>query len=37
MSKSAYFDKEAQDALVAGINLVGNAVKTTFITLLVCI
>lgn len=29
MSKSAYFNKEAQDALVAGINLVGNAVKTT--------
>ena len=29
MSKSAYFDKEAQDALVDGINLVANAVKTT--------
>lgn len=29
MSKSAYFDKEAQDALVKGINLVANAVKTT--------
>lgn len=29
MSKSAYFNKEAQDALVAGINLVGNAAKTT--------
>ena len=29
MSKSAYFDKEAQNALVEGINLVANAVKTT--------
>ena len=29
MSKSAYFNKEAQDALVDGINLVANAVKTT--------
>lgn len=29
MSRSAYFDREAQDALVKGINLVGNAVKTT--------
>ena len=29
MSRSAYFDKEAQDALVKGINLVADAVKTT--------
>ena len=29
MSRSAYFNKEAQDALVEGINLVANAVKTT--------
>ena len=29
MSRSAYFDKEAQNALVEGINLVANAVKTT--------
>ena len=29
MSKSAHFNKEAQDALVKGINLVANAVKTT--------
>ena len=29
MSRSAYFDKEAQNALVDGINLVANAVKTT--------
>ena len=29
MSRSAYFNKEAQDALVDGINLVANAVKTT--------
>lgn len=29
MSRSAYFDKEAQDALVNGINMVADAVKTT--------
>lgn len=29
MSRSAYFDREAQDALVKGINLVADAVKTT--------
>ena len=29
MSRSAYFDKEAQDALVKGINLVADSVKTT--------
>jgi len=29
MSRSAYFDKEAQDNLVNGLNLVANAVKTT--------
>lgn len=29
MSRSAYFDKEAQDALVKGLNLVADAVKTT--------
>ena len=29
MSRSAYFNKEAQNALVDGINLVANAVKTT--------
>ena len=29
MSRSAYFNKEAQNALVEGINLVANAVKTT--------
>ena len=29
MSKSAYFNKEAQDALVQGVNLVANAVKST--------
>ena len=29
MSRSAYFDKEAQNALVEGINLVANAAKTT--------
>jgi len=29
MSTSAHFDKEARDALVKGINLVANAVKTT--------
>lgn len=29
MSRSAYFNKEAQDALVKGINLVADAVKTT--------
>lgn len=29
MSKSSYFDKEAQEALVKGLNLVGNAVRTT--------
>lgn len=29
MSKSAYFNKEAQDALVKGVNLVANAVKST--------
>lgn len=29
MSRSAYFNKEAQDSLVKGINLVANAVKST--------
>lgn len=29
MSRSAYFDKEARDALVEGANLVADAVKTT--------
>ncbi len=29
MSRSAYFDKEAQDSLVAGLNLVANAVGST--------
>ena len=29
MSRSAYFDKEAQDNLVNGLNLVANAVGST--------